>query len=137
MQPATEPLAAIVSSNRRKDVATRPMPFPSEGRILGVSRHLGRSLGQARFIETQGVSASTPNQLIVKGKEGRSAAARCRANHHEFGVVIPDPEPPDKRKRPPRANREAPAFLGTWAAADSAYPNEELRSSAPAIWGRP
>lgn len=137
MQPATEPLAAIVSSNGLKDAGTRPTPFPSEGRNLGVSKHLGQSLGQARFIETQSVSASTPKRLTVKCEEGWSAAARSRANDYEFGVVIPEPDPPDKRKRPPRANREAPAFFGTWAAADSAYPNEKLRSSTPAKWGRP
>lgn len=136
MQAAAESLAAIVSSNELKDAATRPVPFPSEERILGLSRHLGRSLGQARFIETQGVSTPPPKRLTVEGKEGSSAATRCRFNKHEFGVAIPEPDPPDKRKRP-RANREAPAFFGTWAAADSAYPNEELRSSAPVMWGRP
>lgn len=137
MQPATESLAAIVSSNGRKDAATRPVPFPSEGGILGISKHLAQSLGRARFIETQRVSTLAPKQPTVTGKEDRSAAARCRANRHEFAIAFPEPDPPDKRKRPPRANREAPAFFGTWAAADSAYSNEELRSSAPAIWGRP
>ncbi len=115
---------------------TTQVALPSEGRNLGVSKYLGQSLGQARFIETQAVSASAPKRVTVKGKEGWSAGARCRANHHEFGVVIPEPEPPDKRKRPPRANREAPAFLGTWTAANSAYPNEKLRSSVAALWGR-
>lgn len=123
MQPATESLAAIVSSNGRKDAATRPVPFPSEGRILGISRQLGQSLGQARFIETQRASTAAPKRLTVEGKEGWSAATRCRSNKHELGVAIPEPDPPDKRKRPPRANRD--------------YPNEELCSSAPAIWGRP
>lgn len=100
MQAAAESLAAIVSSNELKDAATRPVPFPSEERILGLSRHLGRSLGQARFIETQGVSTPPPKRLTVEGKEGSSAATRCRFNKHEFGVAIPEPDPPDKRKRP-------------------------------------
>lgn len=115
---------------------TTQVALPSEGRILGISRHLGRSLGQARFIETQGVSTSAPKRLTAEGKVGSSPATRYDPTKHEFAVAIPEPDPPDKRKRPPRANREAPAFFGTWAAANSAYLNEELRSSVVTMWGR-
>lgn len=115
---------------------TTQVALPSEGRILGFSRHLGRSLGRARFIETQRVSTPAPKRIRVEGKEGRSAATPFRSNKHEFCVTIPEPDPPDKRKRPPRANREARAFFGTWAAANSAYSNEELRSSVVTMWGR-
>lgn len=135
MQPAIRSPAMVTSSSRRMDAVTRQVPFPSEGRILGISMHLGRILSQPPFIEPQRVSAPAPKRIAVEGKESSSATTPCRANKHEFGVAIPEPDPPDKRKRPPRANREAPAFFSTWAAANSPYPNEKLRSSAPAAWG--
>lgn len=115
---------------------TTQVALPSEGRILGISRHLGRSLGQTRFIENQRVSTPAPKRLTLEGKDGSDLATHYRSNKYEFAVAIPEPDPPDKRKRPPRANREAPAFFGTWAAANSAYPNEELRSSVVTMWGR-
>lgn len=34
----------------------------------------------------------------------------------EFAEPAVDPDPPDKRRRPPRANWEAPVFVDTWAA---------------------
>lgn len=103
MQPATESLAAIVSSNGRKDAATRPVPFP----------------------ETQRVSSPVPKQ------EGWPASARNPSVSRKIAQGIADPDPPDKRRRPPRANRRALVFVGTWAAANPNYANAELRSSAP------
>lgn len=68
---------------------------------------------------------------------GASSSLKCAwSPKRESAKSSIDPDPPDKRKRPPRANREAPAFFGTWAAANSAYPNEELRSSVITMWGR-
>lgn len=100
---------------------------PSEGRNLSITRRLGRSLGQARFIETQCVSNPVPKQ------EGWCVSAPAT---DQFAEGIAEPDPPDKRRRPPRANRRALVIVFTWAAADPEYANAELRSST-SLTGRP
>lgn len=123
MQPATESLAAIVSSNERKDAATRPVPFPSEGRNYRSSKSLGPSLGNTRFIETQRLSSLVPKNWF--------ASAGDPSTSRKFAEGVAEADPPDKRRRPPRANRRALVFVGTWAAANPEYANAALRSSAP------
>lgn len=72
MQPATESLAAIVSSNGRKDAATRPVPFPSEGSEFKTIKLLGMSLGKWPCIELHGRFSPYP-KLKITSSEGLDA----------------------------------------------------------------